>query len=230
MPTHQLLAHVMAEASRSFFAPRSVDDTLARVTASVVGLISGADSADILMIVGKRTFSSHAPTSDLPVRLDELQEQLRGACLDAARHRPAVVVSGDLAADARWPRFGPAAAQAGINSTLSYTLYTGDDALGALNIFARELDAFTDDDVEIGLALATHAAIALYTASKNEKFEYALASRDLIGQAKGKLMERHGIDAVQAFELLSRWSQDSNVPITVLAEQIAAAGPQPRHR
>ena len=46
-----------------------------------------------------------------------------------------------------------------------------------------------------------------------------MASRDIIGQAKGMIMERYGVDAVQAFELLRKLSQDSNVPLIKVATE-----------
>ena len=48
----------------------------------------------------------------------------------------------------------------------------------------------------------------------------ALASRDIIGQAKGMIMERFAIDAVQAFELLRKLSQDTNTPLARLAADL----------
>jgi AmiR/NasT family two-component response regulator len=44
-----------------------------------------------------------------------------------------------------------------------------------------------------------------------EPLHTALESRDLIGQAKGILIARHGIDANTAFERLRRVSQDTNI-------------------
>jgi AmiR/NasT family two-component response regulator len=46
-------------------------------------------------------------------------------------------------------------------------------------------------------------------------------SRDIIGQAKGKLMERLGIDAAEAFEKLKQMSQDGNTPIAQVAQRVA---------
>jgi AmiR/NasT family two-component response regulator len=43
--------------------------------------------------------------------------------------------------------------------------------------------------------LATHAAIALIAADRLRQFQTALASRDLVGQAKGILMKRFDIHA-----------------------------------
>jgi AmiR/NasT family two-component response regulator len=57
-----------------------------------------------------------------------------------------------------------------------------------------------------------------------------LASRDIIGQAKGMIMERFDVDAVRAFELLTRLSQDSNTKLAKVAEEIVARGPEPKKR
>ena len=48
----------------------------------------------------------------------------------------------------------------------------------------------------------------------------ALENRDVIGQAKGILMERHGISADEAFGRLVRISQDTNVKLHTVAEQL----------
>lgn len=48
----------------------------------------------------------------------------------------------------------------------------------------------------------------------------AVASRDVIGQAKGVLMERHALDADQAFRMLRGLSHRTNVPISELARRL----------
>ena len=72
----------------------------------------------------------------------------------------------------------------------------------------------------VGARLATHAATALIAANRQHQFESALASGDVIGQAKG-IMERCDLDAVRALELLTRMSQNSNTPVTVITGEIA---------
>jgi AmiR/NasT family two-component response regulator len=47
-----------------------------------------------------------------------------------------------------------------------------------------------------------------------------LASRDLIGQAKGIIMERYGIDAVAAFNMIRKLSQDSNEKVALIARRV----------
>jgi transcriptional regulator with GAF, ATPase, and Fis domain len=218
------LGRALAEATRTFFQPSSIENTLSEVTRSATALIAGADCADVLIVSGRKSFMSHAATNELPERLDLLQAELQeGPCVDAAR-RDILVRSNDFTTDERWPRFGPRAAAIGVRSSLSFQLYTGDDTLGALNIFARNANAFDDEAEEIGAMLATHAAVALYAAKKTEQFDSALATRDVIGQAKGMLMERYRIDALQAFALLSKLSQDSNTPVAALARELVELG------
>jgi ANTAR domain-containing protein len=78
-----------------------------------------------------------------------------------------------------------------------------------------------DHEVEaLGAMLATQAAIALIAANKQRQFASALASRDLIGQAKGITMHRYSVDALHAFEMMVKLSQDSNTPVRVIAQQI----------
>jgi AmiR/NasT family two-component response regulator len=58
------------------------------------------------------------------------------------------------------------------------------------------------------------------------QFKSALNSRDLIGQAKGMIMERFGVDAVQAFDLLTKLSQQSNTRLVEVAAELVARGPE----
>lgn len=57
-------------------------------------------------------------------------------------------------------------------------------------------------------------------ARANEQLSRALASRDVIGQAKGMLMERFDIDAVAAFGMLVKLSQDSNTRLERVARKL----------
>lgn len=96
---------------------------------------------------------------------------------------------------------------------LSYRLFVTRTTLGSLNLYARARDAFgdlTDDD---GRLFATHAAIALTGAQTEAQLHVAIESRDVIGMAKGILMQRHDVDAVQAFRLLVESSQHANLKL-----------------
>jgi AmiR/NasT family two-component response regulator len=57
-----------------------------------------------------------------------------------------------------------------------------------------------------------------------EHLRKALASRDVIGQAKGILMERFRVKAEEAFHLLVESSQRQNVRVADLSVQVADTG------
>jgi len=74
--------------------------------------------------------------------------------------------------------------------------------LGALNLRSRQVDAFTDESEDVALIFASHAAVAFAGAKTQEQVETAIDQRDLIGQAKGILIERYKISGQEAFRLL----------------------------
>ncbi len=73
------------------------------------------------------------------------------------------------------------------------------------------------------MIFATHTALMWSMVRRAEQFRNALASRDIIGQAKGMLIERFKVDAEQAFDLLKRLSQTSNTPVANIARQLVLA-------
>lgn len=87
-------------------------------------------------------------------------------------------------------------------------------------MFAFSPNAFGPEEEAAGEVLATHAALALTAARTEEQLRSAVASRDAIGQAKGMLMERFDIDAMRAFELLTKLSQETNTRLSVIAQQV----------
>ena len=66
------------------------------------------------------------------------------------------------------------------------------------------------------------------TVSLAARLEAQLASMPVIEQAKGVQMARQGCDADQAFDLLCRAAQRSNLPVSELAEQIVKKAQQRR--
>jgi GAF domain-containing protein len=219
-PRNYDLAERMAELARASAAPRSLDDVLVGVTKAAMELMPGAQAAGILLIGRGGKFDSVADTSDLPAKLDELQMRFNeGPCREAALNE-VIVRTDDFRDEERWPKYSAAALELGVMSGLSLKLYTTDRTAGALNMFAFEPRAFTSEDETTGVVLAAHAAAAILASSQGEQLESALSTRDRIGQAKGIIMERFGIDDVQAFEMLRRLSQDSNTKLIDVAQRV----------
>ncbi len=98
----------MADLARSVAAPRSIDDVLNGVTSSAVELLTGADTAGVLLVSKGGNFESLSGTSELIYKLDRLQEQFKeGPCLDAAVNE-LVVRTEDFQTESRWPQYSQA--------------------------------------------------------------------------------------------------------------------------
>jgi len=203
-----------------------VESTLASITSSAVDIVPGTDWASVSLVSGRKV-SSHAATDNRATELDGLQTEVgEGPCLDALREQETVEVT-DFAVDRRWPRFGTAAVRLGVGSLLSFQLFTDGDNLGALNLFADHPNAFDDESATIGQVFAAHAAIALSAARHEQNLRAAMDKRDLIGQAKGILMERHKLTAVQAFAVLVRTSSHTNRKLFDVADELTSTGTMP---
>jgi GAF domain-containing protein len=186
--------------------------------------VPGAEECGITLVLGRRRVESRAPTGKLPLEIDQLQEDLsEGPCLDAVFEHKTVRID-DIRDERRWPRFPAAAAAMGVGSLLSFQLFVTGDNLGALNLYATQPHAFDEESESVGLVFASHAAIALAGAQQEERLRTAIASRDLIGQAKGILMERFKITADEAFALLVQASQHQNIRVAELSAMLAETG------
>ncbi|MGE2722295.1 GAF and ANTAR domain-containing protein [Mycolicibacterium celeriflavum] len=217
--THEL-AERMAELARASASPRTVEDVIKDVTETARELMPGADTVGVLMIGKGGQFESLAGTSELPHILDEVQMQFgEGPCVEAALNE-LVLRTDDFRTEDRWPLYAAAAVEHGVLSGLSIKLYTADRTAGALNMFSFKPRAFDPDDEIIGTVLAAHAAAAILASREGEQLKSAISTRDRIGQAKGIIMERYGVDEVRAFDMLKQLSQDSNVRLADVAQRV----------
>jgi GAF domain-containing protein len=218
------LARRLAEAARGLQQQLDPQQVLDRVVNLAVAMVPGAAEATITMVSARRHVYSAAATGELARWFDVLQDETgEGPCLDAMWKQQTVRVN-DLAADPRWPVLGPRAGERGVGSMLCLQLFVHEDTLGALDLLAHEKAAFTDESEHIGLLLASHAAIAVAGAQKLGHAAIALVNRDIIGQAKGILMERFRLNADQAFDVLAEVSQDTNRKLHVVAEELTRTG------
>ncbi|MGY1808238.1 ANTAR domain-containing response regulator [Blastococcus sp. SYSU D00669] len=121
---------------------------------------------------------------------------------------------------------------AGNFSSLSVPLIINDEgSSGALDIYAREVDAFDDDSRAAAIGFAPYASVAIGNMQEYESarimvgnLQAALDSRAVIDQAKGILMERHKITADQAFQLLAHASMTTNTKVRDVAEHLVRTG------
>jgi hypothetical protein len=225
MSSHNVLRR-LAEMVRDIdTAQDDIDIVLHKITAAAVPMVPGADAAGITVVERRNHVRTVGATAEYAAVLDTIQERHgEGPCLSAAWEQHTVQVK-DLSADERWPRYQhDALTQTPCRASLSFRMFTSRTNMGALNLYAQKAGAFDEDSLESGLVLATHCAVLWNAAQRDDQYRSALASRDLIGQAKGMLMERFGIGAGQAFDLLTRLSQESNTKVVDVATRVVEAG------
>jgi GAF domain-containing protein len=223
-------ADLFARLARDLDSESDPVRVLQRVVEAAVSDVDGTDFAGI-MLLEHQQLTTPAATSDMVRLIDNDQYETRqGPCIQAAMDKTEVVRVDDLRTDDRWPEFAQRAIAHGVACMLSFQLYAGDDNLGALNLYAVEPGAFDDEAAHIGALLATHAAVALATTRKEANLRSALLSRDMIGQAKGILMERFKIDQASAFELLVAVSQHTHRKLRDIAEELTSTGELPDFR
>jgi putative methionine-R-sulfoxide reductase with GAF domain len=217
------VARQLSELAREMQAELTTEALLQHIVVAAVAEVPGAEHAGITLVTGKE-LSTPAFTGELVLEVDRLQyETGEGPCVDAAR-RHQTMRSDDLRAEPRWPRFARRAADLGVLSMLSFQLFVQEDSFGALNLYSGQVGAFSPQSESDGMLLASHSALAMTTARTHEGLLTAMDSRDLIGQAKGILIERYKVTAVEAFGLLVASSQAVNRKLRDVAEHLVATG------
>ena len=225
------LARHLADIATVMLRPGRATSAAQRILTLAVATL---DSCDEAALCGDSGLNTHTSPSPLMVQLDALQTQARhGPCLDALGGLDTVYVP-DLLDDQTWPLFSPEAARLGLRSALAYRLSVEGETVGALQLYAHLPGAFNANERAQGLIFASYASLALSLAKAQEaeearigNLETALASRDVIGQAQGILMERERITADQAFSLLRRSSQHLNRKLRAVAQDIVETGTIP---
>lgn len=203
-----------------------LEGTLVAILTAATSAISGADEAGLNLLTSGR-FEPQATLGAAPPKLDALQQRTgTGPCIDSSRDQVSVHID-DLSTDRRWPEFAASAVKLGVHAMLCVPLWVDDRRLGSLSLYARSAAAFDDSAKRFADLYATHGALSLLEARRADQLQRAIASRDVIGQAKGILMERERITADQAFTLLKSASQEFDVKITEVAEILAATGQLP---
>ncbi len=118
-----VLAEGLSALARDLDQQDDSEAVLSAIVASAVAMIPGVEEGSISVVLGRRRVTSQAPTGELPVRVDAIQEETQqGPCLDAAYQHQTVRVD-DLAMEDRWPLFAQRASAAGAASMLSLQLY-----------------------------------------------------------------------------------------------------------
>lgn len=218
------LASRLSDLARELQQEQDPDAVLVDIVHAAVDLIPHVAEASVSLVMGRRTVQSRAASGELPRQVDALQSSTgQGPCIDAA-YEERIVRVPDMSREERWPDFAQAAYSAGARSMLSFQLFVEGDNLGALNLYGDEVNVFDEESEQVGLLVGAHAAVAFSDAQEISQLNQALDTRDLIGQAKGILMERFKISSQQAFQVLTRASSESNIKLREVADHLTRSG------
>ncbi|MGD9755115.1 MAG: ANTAR domain-containing protein [Acidimicrobiia bacterium] len=232
----QLLEAAGARTLESLLALVETGATLADTLATIVEIAGDAfveaDAVTISLTVDG-TLTPAASSATWASELDATQlRRRRGPIIDAVT-AGSVVISGALAGDDRWDlALGPG----GDRAVLSTPLLVGDAAPGVLTVYAHPGRRFGRHSVLAATLLSGQASLAVGLALERlshraqlDAWQRALASRDLIGQAKGILMQQRDLDVDAAYDLLRTTSQRQNTKVRDLAEHVVTHRRLPDH-
>jgi GAF domain-containing protein len=208
----------LAAFARFQITEASVGETLHCIAEITLDAVSAASIAGMTMLGDDGQPVTAVYTDKDSPEIDEAQyRDGTGPCLDAWRERRVLRVDNVADWAQKYPAFAGACQEHGVLSTLSMPLVTGDEAIGALNLYAPVVEGFNGDDESLASDLAGAAAAVLANVSAywtafdlNQNLNEAMKSRAVIEQAKGVLMAQRRVDAEQAFEILREASQRYN--------------------
>ena len=234
MPGHDNeLTGAIAEQTSLLHQRHVADNAVAAIISGLVrelvNSIPGAHHACIAVVTpdGVDIQAATDATADALIRLE--RSVGAGPCLAAATHRR--FGSGtpvDLSQPNKWPAFTQRAlATTPIRSILPTHLFRTNTASAVLAVYGDTPTAFDTRAVATTAGYATIIAMPVHAAERDRQFHDALASRDILGQAKGVLMERFSVDADKAFEILRQMSQETNIKVTELARRLIATDHPP---
>ncbi len=209
----------------------SLNATLQTVVDLSVANLPGCDGAGVTVrIDGEDTTA--AASDEYTFEIDKIQYDTdEGPCVTAVAEGTFQKIDA-ISEESRWPEFARRAEEKGFRSGMSFPL-KADGTKAALNIYSKSERAFDEASTAMGEVFAAQAAIALqnartYMAARRvaDQLNEALKTRDMIGQAKGILMEREGVSDEEAFDMLKTISQNSNIKLRDIAHKLIQERPR----
>jgi GAF domain-containing protein len=209
---------------------RSLSETVDQVVHYALTAVD-CDYADAMFLLQTKQVETVAATDPIAEKAAQLQAELNEGPIHALPpDLGSDLVVHDTSTDVRWPKWGNALKELGIRSVLSVRLATRDALIGALNLYGHEPMRFDSDDVAVAHILARHASVALATARREYAVAQTIDARKRVGLAQGILMERFGLNAEQAFELLRRYSQEHRLKLNKVARELVETRELPKKR
>lgn len=197
------------------------------------------DAAGVILTDQRGGWRPAAGSSERAELVELLAAQTReGPCFDCvASGKP--VTGADLATDTmqtRWPRFAPAAINAGFRAASAVPMRLREQTVGALTMLNHQPVDLDVTTIEVGQALADVATIGILhhrAASRGEllaeQLEATLHHRTVIEQAKGVLAEYGGVRMDEAFHAIRAFARENRLKLSDVARSLIDRELDPAH-
>lgn len=184
------------------------------------------DGVGLMLADGQGRLCAAGGSDEACLAFLRAQEHLvKGPCWHAFfLERP--VQSGQVGGDRRWPQLGEAAAVNGIGAVLATPIRLYGGPIGACVLFSSSR-SWADGEVLAAEAYASVLAASLELAGEaqrttmlSQRLQETLQRHEVVEQAKGALMARHGIDASEAARRLTEVARHSGRPLAEVARSL----------
>ena len=209
------------------YSGESYDSVYDALCTSAVEFVDGCDHASLMLRRHGRN-QTVAASDDVARAIDALENELgEGPCLDAIdESEPDQHICPDLTTGSKWPKLAAMIMErTEVRGMAGFRIRQDGEKVGALNVFSDTPGALSDESLEQAIMLTAFASVAMAALDRGEEastLRRGLESNREIGKAIGLLMAMHKIDDEQAFQMLSKVSQEMNIKLAQVAAQVIA--------
>jgi GAF domain-containing protein len=211
------------------YAAGNLDEALRRIVDATHRLFA-VDGAGLMLLDPDQLLRNIAVSDRRVQDLEELQiEHGEGPCVEAFEDKT-LIDTEDLAAEARWPNFSPAAVERGLRAVLGSPIPYNQHAIGVVVVFSAKVHPWSPEGELALVAFTDLAALSIANSFQSEKrgelatqLQWALDARVVIEQAKGALVAQEGLSEREAFERLRRQARSQRRRVVEVAEEVMAA-------
>ena len=228
MPAVRPIGTILAEYSQVLTDEHDVSDILQTLGDYCTELLPVHGIGVLLMDKGRLSVATYNTAEGQ--RIEDLEAELgEGPCSEAVRDGRPVLVPDVAEVQDRYPRFVPAALDAGVHAIHALPMSARSEHLGALDVISTQPIALSPQDVATAQLLAdvTIAYIVNVQARAADsrlasQLQFALDNRVIIEQAKGVLAERHRETPSAAFERLRSHARSTQASVRSVADEVVA--------
>src|ERR1700760_2012138 len=223
----------MLQLGRLRFGEMNVEEAMREIVHTTHAVFQ-VDGAGLMLVDTDQHLRNVAASDERFAHLEDLQiEHQEGPCIDAFDAKE-LVGAENLEHDDRWPAFCAGAVARRVRAVLASPLPYNQDAVGVVAVLSEQRHPWSPEGELALLALTDLAALLIASMMQGQQqselatqLQGALDSRQIIEQAKGVLVGRHGITPRAAFEQLRAQARSERRTVSVLCAEVVASATRP---